>query len=110
MKKCPRCGYSPSKKVRSDPQNKYYWGCVVQILSDELGYTKDEVHEMLKREFIKTILVIKNKRTGEERFIENTGTTSGLNTTNFEHFLSNVRAWASAQLGIYIAEPNEEIK
>ena len=53
--KCERCGYSPSGKQRSNQQSRYYWGIVVQILSEHTGFTKDEVHELLKRKFLKDI-------------------------------------------------------
>lgn len=110
MKQCPRCGYSPSGKVRSDPQNRYYWGVVVQILSEDLGYTRQEIHEILKREHLKQVLTIKNKRTGEMGFIENTRSTTELDTKEFEEFLSTVRIWASEKLGIWVPEPNEVLE
>lgn len=110
MKTCPRCGYKPSGNLRSDPQNKYYWGCVVQILSDELGYTLDEIHEMLKRKFLKVIFTVKNKRTGDIEFIENTKSTSSLDTKEWEEFMTKVREWSSINLDIFIPEPNEVIE
>lgn len=105
MIKCPRCGYTPSGKNRSNPQNKYYWGCVVQILSDELGYTKNEIHDLIKFRFLSSPESIKG-RTGIVQLIK-TRSTQELDTKEFEQLMSEVREWASIELGIYISEPNE---
>ena len=35
-------------KKRSSQQNRYYWGCPVDIIAKWSGYTKDEVHELNK--------------------------------------------------------------
>lgn len=106
IKKCPRCGFSPSGKDRSQNQNRYYWGCVVQILSEELGYERDEVHEMLKYKFLTSKLPVETSKTRINLgFVKST---TELDTKEFEEFLSSVRVWASRELGIYIQEPNEE--
>jgi len=108
MKTCPRCGYAPSGKVRSDPQNKYYWGCVVETISNEIGYTRTEVHEMLKYKFLTSMEVIKNKRTGISYLIPKEKSTTCLDTKEFEKFLTETREWASMVLNIFIPEPNEQ--
>ena len=36
----------------SEAQRNYYFGVVVQICEDEYGYTKDEMHEQLKRLYL----------------------------------------------------------
>jgi hypothetical protein len=108
VKTCTRCGYSPSEKQRSNPQNRYYWGCVVQVISDELGYTRTEVHEMLKQKFLTSMECIKNKRTGISYLIPKEKSTTSLDTKSWEEFMSQVREWASMALNIYIPEPNED--
>lgn len=108
MKSCPRCGYAPSGKSRSNPQNRYYWGCVIQTLSDELGYTKDEVHAMLKHKFLTSMDSIKNERTGISYLIPKEKSTTVLDTKEWEEFMSQVREFASMALNIYIQEPNEQ--
>lgn len=105
LPKCKRCGYSPSGKNRSNPQNKYYWGCVVQILSDELGYTPNEIHEIIKYKFLTSKLPIETKKTRVNVGILKS--TTDLDTKEFEELMSKVRQWASIELGIYITEPNE---
>lgn len=105
--KCTRCGYSPSGKGRSTPQNKYYWGCVVQILSDELGYTKDEIHDIIKNKFLSEKVPLANKK-GLAIFGIIEVSTASLDTKEWEDLMTRIREWASQVLGIWIAGPNEK--
>jgi hypothetical protein len=108
MKTCPRCGYSTDKKIRSNNQNKYYWGVIIPKLSELTGYTKDEIHEILKFKFLSSSLKIWNK-SGEFDSYGILKSTTDLDTKEFETFLSEVREWASIRLNCFIPEPNEEI-
>jgi hypothetical protein len=85
------------RKPRSDNQNSYYWGCVIELLSEHSGYTPDEMHEALKQLFLtdKTLQIPKVK------------STTDLNTLEFEEFLSKVRIWASVELQVNIPFPRE---
>jgi hypothetical protein len=94
------------RKVRSVPQNKYYWGTVLEILSNETGHHKDEIHEILKKKFNPKVIVL--KKTGEEFLIG--GTTTEMETLEFENYLEKVRTWALSELDIYIPLPNEELE
>lgn len=89
--KCPNCGYAPSGKSRgrSNPQNSYLHGVILPILAFNTGYTNEEMKAVLKWKF-----KIKS--------------TSALTTAEFEKFMSDVRMWASAELGAYIPAPNED--
>lgn len=108
MAKCSRCGYNPSGKCRSNPQNKYYWGCVVHTLSEDTGYTHDEIHEIIKHKFL-TERRICNGKNGKAEYVAISKSTTSLNTKEFEELMSQIRIWASASLGIPILEPNEVI-
>ena len=44
--------FSTDKPSRSLNQNNYYWGVVIEKLSEKLGYTKDEMHDILKFKFL----------------------------------------------------------
>ena len=109
MKPCSQCGYIPSGKGRSNPQNRYYWGVVVSLISDSIGYTRDEVHEMLKHKFLTSMESIKNTRTGISYLIPKEKSTTQLDTKEWEQFMSEIREWSSMALNIFIPEPNEEI-
>jgi len=38
----------PKGKSRSKNQNDYYFGVVVEILAEHTGYSREEMHEVLK--------------------------------------------------------------
>lgn len=91
------------KKNRSGNQNRYYWGIVVEILSNELGYTPDEIHEILKSKFLmKKTIMLDNS---EEFKIAHS--TTKLSTKEFEEYAKNIRVWSAIELEIQIPEPNE---
>jgi len=79
---------------------------VIERLSLHIGYTRDEMHEILKHKFLKTWKTLPTKEGAEE--IEITRSTTDLNTQEFESFMTDVREWASIHLGCWIPEPNEE--
>ena len=88
---------------RSTQQNRYMWGVVYQILSDEIGYTVDEVHEIMKSLFLKKNFNFK------DCVVTAHGSTAELTTTAMEEYLDKIKSWSSSQLGIYIPEPNEVV-
>lgn len=101
---CPVCGYFNSeKKIRSNPQNRYYHGVVVPILSEFLGYTNEEMHEVLKHKFLRLMAFFPTKSGGENVWI--TKSTADLDTKCFEEYLSQIRIWASSEIGCYIPDP-----
>lgn len=85
------------KDTRSDNQNRYYWGVVIQILSDHFGYFPEDMHEALKLKFllqdIKPFPAVKS--------------TAKMKTDEFEDYLDKVRMWAMAEFEINIPLPNE---
>ncbi len=93
--------YRPYKQ-RSNEENRYYWGVVIKILSDEIGYTNDEMHEILKYQFLQKEIV---SRKGHKTTIP--GSTADLSTSEMEDYLQRVRAWGAEKLSIYIPLPNE---
>lgn len=108
--KCKRCGYSPSGKNRSNQQNSYYWGVIIRELSEHTGYTSDEIHEVLKYKFISYPIVFHHKEIqsrDEEIYV--CKSTTELDTKEMEDYLSKIRTWASAELGVWIPEPNESL-
>lgn len=107
MSVCPKCGYATTKKERSNNQNRYYFGVIVDILSDHTGFTRDEVHEILKSKFLRRTMWIP-KKTGIMEMSVISYSTTELTTVQFEKYLSEIREWASLELGINLPEPNEE--
>jgi hypothetical protein len=93
------------RENRSGNQNKYYWGVVIKTLSDETGFTPEEMHEVLKRKFLKYNKVLPN---GEQVGI--TMSTTDLDTKEFEEYMEEVRRFAIQELDILILLPNEIIE
>lgn len=88
---------------RSEQQNKYFWA-LCTILSKELGYTKDEVCEILKFRFLKRSKI--DEQTGE--LFEYLGSSSKLNKMEFADFTTDVIQWA-ATLNIILPTPGEQL-
>ena len=85
-------------KNRSNEQNSYYWGVVIYIISDELGYTSEEAHEAMK------FLFLRIRNDGKPDTVRST---TELTTVEMEEYIDNIRRWASIEMNIYIPEPNE---
>ncbi len=83
-------------KVRSNNQNSYYFGVVVKMIAEEVGYTPNETHEALKHKFL--------SEHGEFPRIKST---SELTTVEFEDYLAKVRMFGSEFCNLYIPLPNE---
>lgn len=101
--RCPTCHRS-IKQDRSNNQNRYYWGVVINMLSEHTGFTPSEMHEVLKYRFLSYPRILISK-TPEKVLIAKS--TTNLTTKEFEEFMTRVRQWASIDLGLWIPEPNQ---
>lgn len=99
------------KKQRSDPQNRYYWGCVVPLIQsgmkDVTGdtYSKEEVHLFLKSQFNYKEIV--NEASGEVLRIPKSTTENS--TTDMEAYQELIRRFALDFLNTIIPAPNEQL-
>jgi len=92
------------QSIRSIQQNRYWWVCMT-ILSNETGYTKEEIHEISKFKFLKREKVV--EKTGEILpYIEST---TKLKVSEFADLVSELQRWASETLNVYLPSPNEQI-
>jgi len=71
--------------VRSGQQNNYYWQ-IIDILSEDLGYTKQEMHQTIKNHF--DII-----------------STKDLERKEFSDFLERLIRWSAIELNIVIPDP-----
>lgn len=101
-----------ANKNRSNPQNRYYHGCMLPMVLEGLqdaGFNEIKdvatVHELLKKMFLERKLV--SEKTGDEIIIP--GSTAKLSTTEFNVFIDEVIRWASEYLSIQIPLPNEQM-
>ena len=92
---------------RSVNQNAYYWSTVIGTIAKELGYHDNEVesiHHELREKFLSSWIVCRlGKKKLRKKLVKST---TDLDTLQFEEFMSAVRSWASAELNIFIPEPN----
>ena len=90
---------------RSNMQNNYYWACIVQPLSNELGYFPDEMHDTLKIKFSSEWqrIEINDKIVG----LQTVKSTAKMNTKAFEIYTDQIRIWALTELGVRLMLPNE---
>jgi hypothetical protein len=89
---------------RSTQQSKYYWGVVITYLSEDLGYTKEEVHQLMGRMFLKYVKSVSDGR--EEVFVRST---TSLDSAEMTIYIESIRTFALSDLGIYIPDPSEII-
>lgn len=93
------------KSTRSAEQNSLYF-LYVEILAKELGYTKDEMHEIIKFKFNRKHKV--NEKTGE--VLEYIGSTTSLSVSEFTEYLDSLRIWASEMFNVYLPLPDEQLE
>lgn len=91
----------PWKNSRSGQQNKYYWGVVISMISEETGYTRDELHE-----FFKILFLSKSITIGEKEY-KTSISTSKLKTDEFEDYIGAIKDFAKLKISLHIPEPNE---
>ena len=93
---------------RTDRQNSFYWPCFVhpfgQFLREQgQPVTDDEAHEILKHKFLKREVV--DESTGEVMTF--TGSTTKLDTKEFNEYLDNVAAWLHDFFGVVMPDPTD---
>jgi hypothetical protein len=82
---------------RSDNQNKYYWACVIPLISEWSGYEHEEVHDALKQRFLTE---------HHEGGLDRVRSTSTLSTSEFTEYVERCRRFA-AEHGVYVPDPGE---
>lgn len=95
--------FERKRSKRSDNQNRYWWACMT-ILANDMGYRKDEMHEICKFMFLKAEKV--NEATGE--VFEYLRSSTELNKMEFADMTSNLIQWA-AEHGTVLPLPNEQM-
>jgi hypothetical protein len=91
------------KSKRSLQQNRLWW-LYITIIANELGYSKEEMHEIAKMKFLKREKVDEN--TGEV-FPYLTSTTK-LNKSEFADLVNDLIRWAAEAFNIVLPLPNEQ--
>lgn len=96
------------QKIRSNRQNRYYFGIVLPLVLRGLRnagfdvHSKEDAHDIVKCKFLKVDI---ENDSGE--FITSFKSTKEMSTQEFKEFIDNVQYWASEYLNEYIPSPNE---
>ena len=88
---------------RSYPQNRLMW-LWYTCIADETGEDSEELHKFFKEKFLKREHF---KVFGE--VLEDTISTTSLNTQEFKEYLDNIQRFASSELGIILPLPTDHI-
>ena len=88
------------KKQRSDQQNRYYWGAVIDILGKTFGYEPEEMHEALKFKFLQIDSSIQPGLISAQ-------STTKLSTVEFMDYIAKIQRWAAQEFQIYLPDPNQ---
>ena len=106
--KCPNCNTYIFTQTRTTPENRYFHGVVLQMLSDHTGHSIDEMRDLVKSMFLKdTINLERDGKVFECSIVRGS---SGLTTVEFERFMEDIRRWAATYLKLSIPEPKERVK
>jgi len=103
---CPKCKFQyviPLNRdlVRTLPMNKLYWGVYIKIISEELGYFPEDLHEELKLKLNPKDSVLNLG----ERF---GGSTSKMKRKEFSDYLTKIRIWAKDFCDIDLPEREDK--
>lgn len=88
------------KRTRTDQQNRYYWGVIIDILGNEFGYEPEEMHSALK---LKLLRVDQD----QDHPIETVKSTASLSTIEFLDYIARIQRWAAQEFNIYLPDPKE---
>jgi len=91
----------PYRKMKSNQQNKYYWGVVVARMAEFWGCTSKEAHEAISSEHLKYQV-----KPGMPYIIKSTALHEW-STSEWEDYTEFLRQWAVMEFGVYIEAPNE---
>lgn len=94
------------RATRSLLQNAYYWGVVIELLSDHTGYTPDEMHEFCKATFLPKRLAVADGNGEIVGELVLGGSTRGMNKLEFGEYMERIRQWAADMLDVLIPDPD----
>jgi len=88
--------------TRSQQANNFYWGVLVDTLSEATGYTPHEIHAMCKAKFLpkKIAIAARNGRLVDEFVLG--GTTRTLTVGEFGDYCRAIETWMVDELGLII--------
>lgn len=97
------------KKSRSNNQNAFYWGCVVPLIKNMFTEAGNNVTDVQVHLFLKMHVggLTKKVVLPDGEVISVVDTSTKLTTTEWEIYITKIRAWSS-EFDLIIPFPNEE--
>lgn len=95
------------RATRSLNSNAFYWGAVIDTISDHTGYSPDEVHELMKMKFIPKRLALQNGNGEVVGEYVMGGSTRKMTNPEFWEYIEAIRRFAAESLDCYIPDPGE---
>ena len=81
--------------------NKYYWSVVVMVPAKELGYEKEEMHEVFKSKFLY------KKELIDGEWVKIVRSTTKISSKEMITYIDQIKRFCTEELGVYIPDPNE---
>lgn len=89
-------------RPRSNQQNRYYWGGVLETISADTGYTPEELHYIFKQMFLpRRFIMLGGKEYESER------STKGLTTKEMSRYMEKIIIYSASELSIAIPTAEE---
>lgn len=82
--------------------NRFYWGFIIGPTAEHCGYTKDEMHEAWKLEFLKV--------EDPDRPLPTVRSTADLSEAEMKAFIQDIRIAAASMWGFQLPEINENLE
>lgn len=98
------------KSYRSNPQNRYYWGIIVELVMQGMNDTGNEMNKQETHEFIKANFNYKeivNEDTGE--VFRATLSTTALTKSEFSEMVEKIKRFSAEYLNVVIPDANEDL-
>ena len=107
-----------SIRLRSTPQNRYYWGTLLYMITNQLidsGYqatdfggsagnlTREVVHESMKATFARQEIYLPET---QSVIGSSTMSTTDMSTKEFKNYIDNIRQWAAEKIELDIPDPS----
>ena len=93
----------PTPGIRSNDQNRYYWGVVLRAICEETGNDPESCHYGLKREAVRVGVLEPEYLSIGDQLVEAEPTTVSDSVT-FSRYVAWVVDWARTKLDIHIEE------
>ena len=107
----------PEKAKRSIPQNAFYWGVVLKIISIETGDDCESIHEYFKEIVFKSFFDRLKATQGSKEInvsfdvrvyvVKQEVSTTKLTKALFDEYIELIRVWGLEFLGITIPHPTQ---